>query len=92
MLLKLRQVAVGTKVNEITVAAALLAQLDLTGTLITGAALVAHRNLSTQIVKAGGDYCWIVKENQPTLYDDLRLLFGSQPMPLPGTSPIRMIL
>ena len=79
---------VGTKANEITAAPALLAQLDLTGTRITGDALFAHRNLSTQIVEAGGDYCWIVKENQPSLYDDLRLLFGPQPAPLPGTSAI----
>jgi predicted transposase YbfD/YdcC len=84
----LRQVAVETKANELTAAPALLAQLDLTGTLITGDAMFAHRNMSTQIVEAGGDYCWIVKENQPTLYDDLRLLFGPQPTPLPGTSPI----
>jgi hypothetical protein len=29
-----------------------------------------------------------VKENQPTLYDDLRLLFGPQPTDLPGTSAL----
>lgn len=84
----LRQVSVGTKANEITSAPALLAHLDLTGTLVTGDAMFTQRGLSTQIVEAGGDYCWIVKENQPTLYDDLRLLFGPQPAPLPGTSPI----
>jgi predicted transposase YbfD/YdcC len=84
----LRQVSVGTKANERTAAPALLAHLDLTGTLVTGDAMFTHRSLSTQIVEAGGDYCWIVKENQPTLYDDLRLLFGPQPASLPGTSPI----
>jgi predicted transposase YbfD/YdcC len=84
----LRQIAVGTKANEITAAPALLRQLDLAGTVVTGDAMFTHRGLSTQIVEAGGDYCWIVKENQPTLYDDLRLLFGLQPAPLPGTSPI----
>ena len=50
--------------------------------------MFAQRSLSTQIVEAGGDYCWIVKENQPTLYDDLRLLFGPQPDDLPGTSAL----
>lgn len=84
----LRHVAVGTKANELTAAPALLAQLDLTGTVVTGDAMFTHRSLSTQIVEAGGDYCWIVKKNQPTLYDDLRLLFGPQPASLPGTSPI----
>jgi predicted transposase YbfD/YdcC len=84
----LRQVAVGAKANEITVAPQLLAHLDLTGTLVTGDAMFTQRSMSTQIVEAGGDYCWIVKENQPTLYDDLRLLFGPQPAALPGTSPL----
>lgn len=84
----LRQIAVGTKANEITAAPTLLRQLDLAGTVVTGDAMFTHRGLSTQIVEAGGDYCWIVKENQPTLYDDLRVLFGLQPAPLPRTSPI----
>jgi predicted transposase YbfD/YdcC len=82
------QVAVPTKANELVVAPTMLAALDLHGVLVTGDAMFAQRNLSTQIVEAGGDYCWIVKENQPTLYDDLRLLFGPQPDDLPGTSAI----
>lgn len=84
----LRQVAVGTKANEITAAPALLRQIDLAGTVVTGDALFAQRSLSTQLVEAGGDYCWIIKENQPMLYDDLRVLFGPPPTSLPGTSPI----
>jgi predicted transposase YbfD/YdcC len=84
----LLQVKVSAKANELVVAPQLLARLDLQGVLVTGDAMFAQRNLSSQIVEAGGDYCWIVKENQPTLYDDLRLLFGPQPAELPGTSPI----
>jgi predicted transposase YbfD/YdcC len=84
----LLQVKVRAKANELVVAPQLLARLDLQGVLVTGDAMFAQRNLSTQIVEAGGDYCWIVKENQPTLYDDLRLLFGPQPADLPGTSAI----
>lgn len=79
------QLAVGAKANELTRAPQLLRRLDLTGRLVTGDAMFAQRELSIQIVEAGGDYCWIVKENQPTLYDDLRLLFGPQPEALPGT-------
>jgi len=82
------QVAVPTKANELVVAPTMLAALDLHGVLVTGDAMFAQRSLSTQIVEAGGDYCWIVKENQPTLYDDLRLLFGPQPDDLPGTSAL----
>ena len=86
--LPLLHVAVPTKANELVVAPDILARLTLEGVVVTGDAMLAQRNLSTQIVEAGGDYCWIVKENQATLYDDLRLLFGPQPDDLPGTSPL----
>ncbi len=84
----LLQLAVRAKRNELTIAPQLLARLTLDGVLITGDAMFAQRDLSIQIVEAGGDYCWIVKENLPTLYDDLRLLFSPQPAPLPGTRMI----
>ncbi len=84
----LAQLAVNTKGNELTIAPQLLTRLNLAGVLVTGDAMFAHRDLSSQIVEAGGDYCWIVKEHQPTLYDDLRLLFGPEPAPLPGTHVI----
>lgn len=82
------QVVVGTKANELTWAPHLVRASDLAGVLLTGDAMFAQRALSAQIVEAGGDYCWVVNGNQPTLYDDLRLLFGPQPAPLLGTSPI----
>jgi predicted transposase YbfD/YdcC len=84
----LGQVAVGTKANELTVAPSLLAGLALESVLVTGDAMFAQRHLSIQIVEAGGDYCWVVKENQKTLYEDLRVLFGPQPETLPGTSQL----
>lgn len=80
------QLAVAANANELTVAPHLLSQLELAGVLVTGDAMFAQRDLSIQIVEAGGDYLWTVKENQRTLYDDLRLLFGPQPEALPGTS------
>lgn len=83
------QVAVPRKANELTVAPSLLKQLDLQGAVVSGDAMFAHRDLSSQIVEAGGDYVWIVKENQPTLLDDLRLLFGPQPEVLPGCSVLK---
>lgn len=82
------QVAVPSKANELVVAPSILRQLDLQGVLVTGDAMFAQRALSRQIVEAGGDYCWIVKQNQPSLYDDLRLLFGPQPDALPGSSAL----
>src|SRR5829696_7877270 len=51
----LAELAVTGKANELTVAPKLLAQLDLQGMIITGDALFAQRNLSAQIIAAGGD-------------------------------------
>jgi predicted transposase YbfD/YdcC len=74
----LAQMAVDAKANEIVVAPAVLEQLDLTGVVVSGDAMFAQRRLSTQIVEAGGDYFWWVKDNQPTLLADLELLFTAE--------------
>jgi predicted transposase YbfD/YdcC len=60
---------------ELTVAPALLARVSWPGRVLTGDALFCQRHLCQQVLDAGGDYLLIVKENQPTLYNDLRLLF-----------------
>ena len=44
----------------------LLGQVDLAGRVVTGDALYAQKNLSRQVVEQGGDYFWVVKDNQPT--------------------------
>jgi hypothetical protein len=84
----LAQTRGAAKANEIAAAPALLAALPLRGVLVTGDAMDAQRQRSVQIVEAGGDSCWIVKEHQKRLYDDLRLLVEPQPDELPGTSAI----
>ncbi len=81
----LAQLAVEQKENEIVVVPTLLAQLDLTGMVVVGDAMQTQRDLSIQIVEAGGDYLWFVKDNQPTLRADIEQLFQPMP-PLPGTS------
>ncbi len=84
----LEQVAVASKENEISSAPRVLKALDLQGAIVTGDAMFAQRALSCQIVEAGGDYCWIVKQNQATLYDDLKLLFSPAVIATtPGWSP-----
>lgn len=60
---------------ELTVAPALLARLDLHGRVVTGDALFCQRSISQQTLDGGGDYLFEVKENQPTLYNDIVLLF-----------------
>jgi predicted transposase YbfD/YdcC len=60
---------------ELTVAPALLARIDWHGRVLTGDALFCQRALCRQGRDAGGDYLVLVKENQGTLYRDIRLLF-----------------
>ncbi len=69
------QVEVDRHENEIVAAPTMLRQLDLEGVVVTGDAMFTQRALSTQIVEAGGDYLWPVKDNQPELHQDIELLF-----------------
>ena len=70
---------------ELTVAPRLIHRVDWPGRVLTGDALFCQRQLCQQVVAAGGDYLFVVKDNQPTLAEDLRLLFDP---PLP-TLPLR---
>jgi predicted transposase YbfD/YdcC len=80
------QVEVGDKENEIPAAGRVLACLDLRGKIITGDALLAQRELSLQIVQAGGDYVWIIKDNQPETRQDIERLFAPERV-VKGFSP-----
>jgi len=71
----LMQMEVGDKENEIVAAPRLLKSIDLRGKVVTGDAMFAQRELSRQVVEAGGDYVWSVKDNQPSLRSDIKALF-----------------
>ena len=71
----LYQVEVANKENEISAAPRILKALDLRDKVVTGDAMFAQRELSRQIVEAGGDYVWTVKDNQSALRQDIALLF-----------------
>ena len=60
-------------------ASGLLAQLELKGRVITGDALYAQRELSRSIPEQGGDYFWVVKDNQPGVKEAVSLLFEQPP-------------
>ena len=47
---------------------------------MTGDALYPQRTLCQQIIAQGGDYLFIVKLNQPTLYADIALVFAGPPL------------
>jgi predicted transposase YbfD/YdcC len=82
----LMQVEVADKENEITAAPRLLEVLDLRGKVVRGDAMLTQRELSVQILDAGGDYLWVVKENQPALRADIAEVFQPAP-PAAGWGP-----
>lgn len=71
------------KENEIRVAPQLLQTLDLRGKIVIGDALHNQRQISAQIVKAGGGYVWIIKENQKHTDQAIERIFAPEP-PLAG--------
>ena len=79
------QLAVGSKENEISAAPQVLQALDLRGKIVRADALLTQRELSIQIVKAGGKYLWVVKDNQPETRKAIETLFRPVSA-LPGTS------
>lgn len=79
----LMQVAVDSKENEISAAPRLLEMIDLRGKVVTADALNSQRALSAQIVAAGGDYLFIVKDNQPNTRAAIQQLF-TEPAMRPG--------
>jgi len=86
--LVLMQVAAGEKENEITVAPKLLTCLDLRGKVVIADAMHTQRHLSVQILEAGGEYLWVVKDNQPTLRADIVQVFAPEtPTVLGNTLP-----
>ena len=64
------------KTNEHKTALRLLERMVLKGRLITGDAMFCQRDLSQQVIDAEGHYFWFVKENQPTLLNDIKAAFA----------------
>jgi hypothetical protein len=79
----LSQDAVDSKTNEHKAALELLADLALRGRVITGDAMFCQRDLSRQVVEAGGHYLWKVDDNQPSLKEAIASAFE------PASSPLR---
>lgn len=64
---------------ELTVAPALLQQLDWSGRVLTGDALLCQRALCQLVCDAGGDELLIVEENQPPLHETIQDWFDPPP-------------
>ncbi len=65
------------KTNEHKTALRLLRGIVLEGRLVTGDAMFCQRDLSQQIIHAHGHYLGFVKDNQPTLLNDIKAAFAA---------------
>lgn len=77
--LVLGQEAVGGKGNEITAIPRLLERLELTGALVTIDAIGCQREIAQAIRAKGADYLLALKDNWPTLAEEVRLMFDRDP-------------
>jgi predicted transposase YbfD/YdcC len=80
----LMEVAVEGKGSEIPAASKLLKQVDLREKVVMGDALHTQRQVSIQIVEAGGDYIWFAKGNQPQMEENIHLWFEPDGESIPG--------
>jgi predicted transposase YbfD/YdcC len=80
----LAQIAIESKQSEVSAAPTLLGWVDLRNKVVIGDALHTQRHVSIQIGKAGGNYIWTVKGNQPQLLQDLQDWFDPTVTLLPG--------
>jgi hypothetical protein len=80
----LAQLRVDAKTNEHKAALELLGVLPLKGKVVTGDAMFTHRDVCSKVIDRGGDYILPVKENQPTLRNDIVAAFAE---PEAGLSP-----
>jgi predicted transposase YbfD/YdcC len=74
----LQMVVEKDKENEIVVAPKLLRCLDLRNKVVIGDAMHTQRKISAQIVEAGGDFVWIVKDNQANTRQAIEQLFAPE--------------
>ena len=71
----LGQMVCGTKENEIPVLPRLLKLLDLDGAIVTADAMHCQKKTAKVIHQGKGDYLLQVKDNQPSLHENIELLF-----------------
>jgi predicted transposase YbfD/YdcC len=76
--LVLGQVAVGEKSNEIVAIPALLRLLDLDGATVTIDAMGCQAAIAAQLVAQGADYVLALKDNHPTLHEEVRVTFAQE--------------
>ncbi len=73
--ISLGEIAVAEKSNEITAVPELLDLIDVKGCIVTADAMNCQKKTVEKIARAKADYVIALKENQPALFDDVKLYF-----------------
>ena len=73
----LAQTPVDEQTNEFKTAEKLLRSLVLEGRVLTGDAMFCQRELCQQVLDQGGDYLFVVKDNQPALKEAIAAEFAA---------------
>lgn len=76
----LAQEAIHEKSNEIPVFQEMLTYLDIEGKTVTADAMHCQRETCRKVIQRKGDYLFGLKENQPSLLEDVRLFFEDADM------------
>lgn len=76
----LKEHMVAEKEGELTRMKDFLTPVLLQGRSISADALYTQKHFCQEVIAAGGDYLLVVKQNQPTLHEDLRLFFQEPPL------------
>jgi predicted transposase YbfD/YdcC len=71
----LGQVSTEAKSNEIEAIPRLLGMIDVAGAIVTIDAMGCQKEIATQIVERNADYILTLKDNQPTLADNVSAIF-----------------
>jgi predicted transposase YbfD/YdcC len=74
----LGEMATDEKSNEITAIPEILKMLKLKCCIVTIDAMGTQKDIANVIIESGADYVLAVKENQPSLLDDIELFFSTE--------------
>ena len=71
----------GTKTGEITAFRELIKMLDVKGAVVVADALHCSHKSAETVIAAQADYLFVVKDNQPTMKDDIEFFFQNEQNP-----------
>ena len=71
----------GDKQSEVAAFRELIGMLDVSGAMVVADALHCKKKSAEIVVEAGADYLFVVKDNEPTLKEDIKLFVQEENLP-----------